>query len=423
LGSHTRVIAALLVPLLVLGPSCAARSDLIVRTDRGEAVKVDLENVHPVEYDKADLQVAMGLLAEHVAAVIQRQGGKLRVRLVSRDPMVEAYLGWCERRDSPGDCLDVLDASSPGLSSSAKRSIALRMALGTALQEVAEAVRKVDPVKVEALMLVWFAIYLASFVAPDVTVTKALNVIMTANMIAFLGWDGFRSFILGYCDMAKAADAAQTFSQLDDAGRAFGRRMGPSMVRIVTALVTLGLSAATGMATPPPVTSLPGGAQAVANAGAQGFRLSAVSGGSVSISSSGLVTLVLAAQATVPERGGAPEQIAGVTSGTETGIAARVRWKGFSKGKLQDHFRKHGSEFGNVTQEQYLQAAKSFAAETGPAFQEGQVGNFVVKYDPATGRLLVGHVGDREIRTFYRALKEAGDPFAAAMDLARKLVQ
>ena len=65
----------------------------------------------------------MGLLAEHVAAVIQRQGGELRVRLASRDPMVEAYLGWCERRDSPGDCLDLLDTSSPGLSSSAKRSI------------------------------------------------------------------------------------------------------------------------------------------------------------------------------------------------------------------------------------------------------------------------------------------------------------
>jgi hypothetical protein len=253
---------------------------------------VDLQKVQPVEYRKEDLQAAMEIFAEHVAEVIQHQTPKLRVRLASTDPMVEEYLAWCGRRNAAGDCLELLDAKSPGISESGKRSIAVRMALGTALEEVASAVRHVDPMKVEALLLIWFTIYFASFVFPDATITKALAFVMSANMVAFLGWDGFRSFVLGYRDMCKAADAAQTFAALYDAGRAYGNRMGPSMVRIVTTLVTLGLSAATGMSVP--VNRLPGGPQAVANGEAMGFRLSAVSGGSIAVGATGAITIVLA---------------------------------------------------------------------------------------------------------------------------------
>jgi len=298
------VLRKLIVGVLigVLAGSGCAPPGLIVRTDRGQAVMVALQKVRPVEYGKEDLQVAMGLFADHVAAVIQHQEGKLHVRLASTDPMVEAYLAWCDRRNSPGDCLELLDGKSPGISNDGKRSIAVRMALGTALEEVASVMRHVDPVKVEALILIWFTIYFASFVFPDVTITKVVSFVMSANMVAFLGWDGFRSFVLGYRDMCKAADAAQTFGALFDAGRAYGARMGPSMVRIVTALVTLGLSAATGMSVP--VTSPPGGGQAVANAEAMGFRLGAVSSGSVSVSATGTITLVLANEATSPGRGG-----------------------------------------------------------------------------------------------------------------------
>jgi len=103
------------------------------------------------------------------------------------------------------------------------------------------------------------------------------------------------------------------------------------------------------------------------------------------------------------------------------GLAAGVRWKGFSKGSLATHFEKHGAEFGNITQSQYLNQAKSFAAENSGAFREGQIGNFIVKYDPATGRTLVGHAGSREIRTFYKADNRSADPFQKAMDLARNL--
>jgi hypothetical protein len=295
------LVIGVLIGLLFSAGGCAGPG-LVVRSDRGQAVQLDLSRVCPVEYQKDDLQVAMGLFVEHLAGVIQQRGSQLRVRLASTDARVEAYLRWCSRRGTPGDCLGLLDARTPGLTVDAMHTIAVRVALAYGLQEAAEVVRTIDPVKVEALMIIWFTVYLVSLVAPDVTVTKALNVLMTANMIAFLGWDGFRNIIQGYRDMSKEVDVAQTFEEVQAAGERYGRRMGASMVRIVTALATWGLSASTGLVRP--VTELPGGAQAVANAQAQGFRLLAVTGGSVSVTATGTVTLVLAAEATIPEGGG-----------------------------------------------------------------------------------------------------------------------
>jgi hypothetical protein len=311
------VLVGLLMGLLASAGGCAAPR-LSVRSDRGKASVVDLQLVRPVEYSQEDLQEAMGLYAEHLAAVIQRSEGQLRLRLAQAwveptDPaqqaLVEAYAGWCARRGAPGDCLELLDARTPGLSTDDKRTIALRMALASGLHEAAEVVRNINPVKVEATLVIWFTVYLGTLVFPDATVTKALFVIMTANLIAFLGVDGFRNVIQGYRDMVKEVDTVGTFDQLRVAGERYGRRMGPSMVRIVTALVTWGVGTATGIARP--VTDLPGGAQAVANAQAQGFQLMAVSGGSVSVSATGAATLVLAGQAAVPDRAGGSDGASG----------------------------------------------------------------------------------------------------------------
>lgn len=101
------------------------------------------------------------------------------------------------------------------------------------------------------------------------------------------------------------------------------------------------------------------------------------------------------------------------------GIEA-TSWKGFSKGKLAEHYLKHGAEFQGLSQPQYLKAAKEFAAEAG-GFQMERVGNFLVKYDPATRRTLIGHIADREIRTFYIADLRDADPFGAAVNLAKQL--
>jgi hypothetical protein len=106
------------------------------------------------------------------------------------------------------------------------------------------------------------------------------------------------------------------------------------------------------------------------------------------------------------------------------GDASTIKWKGFKKYKLEEHYEKHvvkGQEFGDITKSEYLKQAKSFAMETNDAFQVTKVGNFLVKYDPTTRRTLVGHLKDREIRTFYRADNRSDDPFKAAIELAKEL--
>ena len=97
-----------------------------------------------------------------------------------------------------------------------------------------------------------------------------------------------------------------------------------------------------------------------------------------------------------------------------------ISWKGFSKGKLAEHYGKHGAEFAGLSQPQYLKAAKDFAAEAG-GFQMEQVGNFLVKFDPATKRTLIAHIADREIRTFYKADLRDADAFQAAVNLAKQI--
>lgn len=106
-------------------------------------------------------------------------------------------------------------------------------------------------------------------------------------------------------------------------------------------------------------------------------------------------------------------------------LAASIKWKGFRKGELATHYQKHvvdQMEFcSKITQNQYLKKAKDFALETGSGYKEEIVGNLIVKYDPSTRRVLVGHGKAREIRTFYIADDRVVDPFEAAVDLAKEL--
>ena len=275
----------LLIGILIglFASSGCAGPRLVVRSDRGQVQMVDLAKVEPVQYDQEDIREAIEPYADLLAALIRQHDGQLHLRLASEvvsgadaadREFVEAYLSWCGlARGEPGDCLNVRDARMPGLTADAKRGIALRMAFSSAMHEAAEVVRGISPVKIEAMMLMWFALYLASFVFPD-PVTKALDVIMTASLIAFLGWDGFHNVLGGYLDMRKDAKDAKDFGQLHEAGLKYGRRLGPSMLRIVTALIAFGLGAAAGMGRS--AGEFPGGDLAAWNAGAQGFELAAV---------------------------------------------------------------------------------------------------------------------------------------------------
>ncbi|GEN74245.1 hypothetical protein CLA01_43170 [Chryseobacterium lathyri] len=102
-----------------------------------------------------------------------------------------------------------------------------------------------------------------------------------------------------------------------------------------------------------------------------------------------------------------------------------IIWKGFSKGELNVHFLKHGAEFGEITQSQYLKLAKGFASETGEHIEQQTVGKFLIKYNKNTQDILVGRMDLREIRTFYMAnpVMTKINPFQDALDFAATLTK
>ena len=103
--------------------------------------------------------------------------------------------------------------------------------------------------------------------------------------------------------------------------------------------------------------------------------------------------------------------------------AGSINWKGFSQGKLQPHYKKHvldQHEFGKITQAEYLKQAKDFAKQEGK-FNEVAIGNIIIKHDVLTGRVFVGHLKIREIRTFYKDDGRDSDALKSAIDFAKGL--
>jgi len=45
------------------------------------------------------------------------------------------------------------------------------------------------------------------------------------------------------------------------------------------------------------------------------------------------------------------------------------------------------------------------------------------KYEASTGNVLIAHMKDREIRTFYKAYADKADPLQAAIETAKRLVK
>ncbi|WP_370577826.1 RHS repeat domain-containing protein [Snodgrassella alvi] len=102
-----------------------------------------------------------------------------------------------------------------------------------------------------------------------------------------------------------------------------------------------------------------------------------------------------------------------------------VKWKKgqsiWKKGKLSEHYNKHvvkQSEFGNISMKQYHEQMEKFLIESSHNFKEAKIGNQLIKFDPNTNRVLIGHAKDREILSFYKAQSNLvkNDPFTDAIN-------
>ncbi|MBN9681091.1 MULTISPECIES: AHH domain-containing protein [unclassified Corallococcus] len=316
---------AVAVLLLLLSTGCSATRGVRLKTGPGApVVHVPRAEVEPVELDGDAFTDAVRTLAEDAPVsprpredVYRRFAGTFsskayahvrgrlglvsveepsRARLLVDDPdreLASAYGRWCQRKQTPGDCLQLLEAGS-SLDEEGRRSLAFAIALDSVWEETAEAlVGMTDQRAVLATLVATGTVYLSLWLLPE-PVSKGIAATMTVVLIAYLGIDTVWNLIQGWIELSEQARVARTFDELREVGEEYGEVMGKNAARafVMLALAAVGSTAETFAAK---VATLPGSGHAsLVAAEVGGFRLGAAAQvESVAVSSEGVVTLVL----------------------------------------------------------------------------------------------------------------------------------
>jgi hypothetical protein len=172
----------------------------------------------------------------------------------------QSYGRFCERCGTPGDCLSLFE-DGPRLQDDDKRSIALALAVGPALEGVDTEVRAMlDPTRVLAILSTTLVAYMGLLLAPvPEPVTKAMAAAFTVLMWGYLGWEFF-DLLRAYAQLHEDAPRASTFEELREIGERFGRVIGPNSVRILVLVGTAAVGETMALASKAP--KLPGYEQA-----------------------------------------------------------------------------------------------------------------------------------------------------------------
>jgi len=153
-----------------------------------------------------------------------------------RTDLARSYDGFCERRGTPGDCLTLFD-DGPLLQANDKRSIALALAVGPAMEGVNTEVRTMlNPTRMLATLSFTITAYMALLIAPE-PVTKGVALTFSVLMWGYLGWEFF-DLLRAYARLHEDAPEASTFAELREVGTRFGQALGPSSVRILIMVAT-----------------------------------------------------------------------------------------------------------------------------------------------------------------------------------------
>ncbi len=212
--------------------------------------------------------------------------------------LTRAYLRWCERTGRRGDCLRLL-VEGPTVTGDGRYALALALAQGIVLEEMREAFKDLaDPQAVLSAGLWTVTIYFVLWTLPEPT-SKGLAAVMTATAVVYLGVDTFWTLIEGFKRMVEAVDRATTFDELRSAGERYGKVLGKNAARAFALLATVAVgNTAAGFASRVP--TLPGSAQAAAQATSQAGILLPAVGEVQSVAVTGeAVTIALAPGATV----------------------------------------------------------------------------------------------------------------------------
>jgi hypothetical protein len=173
--------------------------------------------------------------------------------------LARSYGRFCERRGTPGDCLTLFE-DGPLLQDDDKRSMALALAVGPALEGVDAEVRAMlDPTRVLATVSIALAGYLTLLLTPE-PVTKGVAAAFTLLLWGYLGWEFF-DLLRAYGQLHEEAPRASTFTELREVGERFGRVLGPNSVRILVLVGTAAIGETAALVSKAP--KLPGFGQAL----------------------------------------------------------------------------------------------------------------------------------------------------------------
>jgi hypothetical protein len=255
----------------VTGSSMEGRAVAELRPDNGEAVFGTLPtDFEPVRLQETEVMSALTQLMLEIPLRVASSpapsspglrlapgaggsGGEAWQSALSQD-----YGRFCERRGTPGDCLNMLK-DVPLFQADDKRDLALALAVGPALEGVsAEVQAMVSTPQLVATVSLTITASLALLVAPE-PVSKGVAAAFGLFLWGYLGWEFF-DVIRAYVQLSEDSARATTFTELREAGERFGQVIGPNSVRILVILGTASLGETAALMSRAP--KLPGFARA-----------------------------------------------------------------------------------------------------------------------------------------------------------------
>jgi hypothetical protein len=272
------------------------------------------------------------------------------------------YGRWCERYETPGDCLSLLE-DGLGMDEFDRLRIAVAFALEPAWEGIVQAVREATDLRVlKAMLVTGVAMYALLLAAPEPLITKSIAVVLTVYMVAYLGARPFMELVRASMRLRLETQQATTFAALEESGVHFGRVLGANGARIAILLVTVVLgSKGPGLAARGP--GLPGFSQAAAAAEAEaGLVLSAASSvRSIAVRGNGLlVGLAPGAVAMTAQGpgGGAPRPEGQYTAYRSVDASGKTQYVGLTNNlarRAAEQLRSKGIQIekllGNVSRE------------------------------------------------------------------------
>ncbi|WP_324987124.1 hypothetical protein [Hyalangium sp.] len=203
----------------------------------------------PVEVSRAEYQAAMKRFARELR---DRLPPRLEERLdvvswgspEQRDERAELaaeYSRWCEARGTPGDCLALLQGRLY-LTEEAKRSLAFALATRGVWDGTKAVIDEViDPAQLQIALVSTITMTLALLAIPE-PISKVIVLVMTASMVAYVGWDTLVGLIEGWRRLEQECQRARTFAELRDAGDRYERIMGEKVTRLLILAATAALA-------------------------------------------------------------------------------------------------------------------------------------------------------------------------------------